>query len=68
MYITHCKLSSYKQIRLLEYFVAGALVRTAADGVRSIWLRHNLHNFRLRLRVLEKIFVQQGIVLTEAQV
>ncbi len=33
MYITHCKLSSYKQLRLLEHFVAGTPARTAADLV-----------------------------------
>ncbi len=33
MYIKHCKLSSYKQQRLLEHFVAGTPVRTAADLV-----------------------------------
>jgi transposase InsO family protein len=38
------------------------------SGVRSIWLRHNLHNFKLRLRALEKLSADQGIVLTEAQV
>ncbi len=33
MYIKHCKLSSYKQLRLLEHFVAGTPARTAADLV-----------------------------------
>lgn len=38
------------------------------SGVRSVWLRHDLHNFKLRLRALEKISADQGVVLTEAQV
>ena len=38
------------------------------SGVRSIWLRHDLHNFKLRLTALEKLSAEKGIVLTEAQV
>jgi len=38
------------------------------SGVRSIWLRHDLHNFNLRLQALEKLSAESGIILTEAQV
>ena len=38
------------------------------SGVRSIWVRHGLHNFKLRLTALEKLSAEKGIVLTEAQV
>lgn len=38
------------------------------SGVHSIWLRHGLHNFKLRLKALEKISADQGVVLTESQV
>ena len=38
------------------------------SGVRSIWLRHGLANFKQRLAVLEKKSAEEGIVLTETQV
>jgi transposase InsO family protein len=38
------------------------------SGVRSVWLRHGLHTFRLRLGALEKKVAEQGILLTEAQI
>ena len=31
MYIKHCKLTHYQQLRLMEHFVAGTPARTAAD-------------------------------------
>ncbi|NNA19004.1 IS481 family transposase [Pseudomonas lundensis] len=38
------------------------------SGVRSIWLRHELANFKQRLTALEKHVAATGSVLTEAQV
>jgi transposase InsO family protein len=49
------------ELRKLGVFVS-------ASGVRSIWLRHDLANFKLRLKALEAKVAADGIILTEAQV
>lgn len=38
------------------------------SGVRSIWLRHGVANFKRRLKALEQHIAASGEVLTEAQV
>lgn len=38
------------------------------SGVRSIWLRHELANFKQRLKALEKRMAATGCILTESQV
>ena len=43
-------------------------VFVSASGVRSIWLRHDLANFKARLKALEARIAEDGIILTEAQV
>lgn len=44
-------------------------VFVSPSGVRSIWLRHGLANFKNRLKALEeKIANDNGLVLTESQV
>ncbi len=49
------------ELRKLGVFVS-------PSGVRSIWLRHNLENFKKRLLALEKHVMEKGIILTEEQV
>ena len=43
-------------------------VFVSSSGVRSIWLRHDLANFKQRLKALEAKVQEDGIILSEAQI
>lgn len=49
------------ELRKKGVFVSGS-------GVRSIWLRHNLENFKKRLVALEAKVAREGILLTDSQI
>lgn len=43
-------------------------VFVSPNGVRSIWLRNNLENFKKRLKALEEKVASEGIILSDAQI
>lgn len=49
------------ELRKAGIFVSGS-------GVRSIWVRHNLENFKKRLAALEEKVASDGIILSDAQI
>ena len=40
----------------------------SASGVRSIWIRHNLENFKKRLNALDAKVAQDGLILSDSQI
>ncbi|WP_370256195.1 IS481 family transposase [Marisediminitalea sp.] len=57
----HGQARTSNELRKQGVFVSGS-------GVRSIWLRHNLENFKKRLAALEDKVEKEGIILSEEQV
>jgi len=59
---------AYGQVRVANELTKRGMF-VSPTGVRSVWLRHDLHRFGKRLRALEaKLSQEPGRVLTEAQV
>ena len=57
----HGQQRTSNELRKQGVFISGS-------GVRSVWLRHNLENFKKRLKALEEKVASEGIILSDAQV
>lgn len=60
-YPAHGQHRTSNELRKQGVFVSGS-------GVRSIWLRHSLENFKKRLAALEQKVANEGIILSDAQI
>lgn len=59
--LAHGQDRTSNELRKSGVFVSGS-------GVRSIWLRYNLENFKKRLKALEEKVASEGFILSDAQV
>ncbi|EMK6578423.1 transposase, partial [Vibrio cholerae] len=57
----HGQVRTSNELRKMGVFIS-------PSGVRSIWLRNDLENFKKRLIALEKQAAEKGIILTDEQV
>ncbi len=57
---------AYGQLRASNELKKQGII-LSPGGVRSVWMRHDLQTFKLRLKALEAKSAQDGIILTESQ-
>ncbi|MCG8609253.1 MAG: IS481 family transposase [Pseudomonadales bacterium] len=57
----HGQARTSNELRKRGVFISGS-------GVRSVWLRHDLENFKKRLKALETKVAEDGIILNDAQI
>jgi hypothetical protein len=60
-YPAHGQHRTSNELRKQGIFVSGS-------GMRSIWLRHGIENFKKRLNALEDKVARDGIVLSDSQI
>ncbi len=57
---------AYGQVRISNELKLKGLI-ISPGGVRCVWLRHDLHNFKKRLQALEKKVAETNMILTDKQ-